>query len=529
METVAKTISESKSLTIPLEAIEASATNRTFRKASEMSDDALKELAGSINQYGVIQPIVVRPHPEKDGMYLLICGERRFRASLLAGKTEIPAHIKDVSDEVALEMQAIENIERENIHPLNEAKGYRIMLENNNNLTAAELAQRFSKSETYILQRLKLNDLVKEFKKDFYEDKILLGHAVALARLTPADQRETRDEMTGNNGSFGSVKDLQEFIDSRITNSLSAAPFDKEDAMLLPKAGACLACAKRSGASPLLFAEIKEKDKCFDRACFFTKCEKFILNKTRELIETQPDIVFLRDYNDPADAVATVLADHKIKPLKEYEDFYQHNAGGEKAQKLKGFWITGNKAGQLATVHLKKEAKHAPVTEKEGRKQQVEKIKVRMTRSKELDQEKVYAKILEALHKHPSQKKTFEKKLMPVEEVMLWYIVIDKAGFHLKGELHKYLGLSKETPEKMFAALSELKPEEKAFILRKVMLDQYGGNYPASTYGHIIYKIATAYGDIDIAAFEKEQKEICTKREERAKGKIKELQGSKKE
>ncbi len=523
METISEK-TETKTINLPLESIEASTTNRIFRRPSEISDEALSELAASIMQYGVIQAILVRPHPEKENTYQLVCGERRYRASLLAGKTQIPAQVREVTDEEALEIQAIENIERENIHPLNEAKGYRIMLENNKNISTSELARRFSKSETYILQRLKLNDLVREFKKDFYEDKILLGHALVLARLTPADQREAREQMTSRNGSFATVMDLQEFIDSNIMNNLSSAPFDKEDATLYPKAGACLACPKRSGASPLLFAEIKEKDKCFDRACFFTKCGKFLVAKTRELVETQPDIVFLADYNQPLEKVAEILAEHKLKPIREYEDFYQHSTGGSK---VKGFWISGPKAGQLMTVHLKKEVKTAPMSEKENRKQQVEKIKFRMTRGKELDREKVYAKILEAMHKHPSQKKDFSKKLMPVEEAMLWYIIFDKAGFRLRGELLKFIGASKDTPEKMFAALTGLNAEQKAFVLRRVMLDQYGGNYPESEYGFIIHKIAAAYGDIDIAGFEKEQNEICVKREERAKGKIKDLQAAK--
>jgi ParB/RepB/Spo0J family partition protein len=512
---------ERKTVNLALEAIETSATNGVFRRPSEVTDDALRELAASIQQYGVIHAILVRPHPEKADLYQLICGERRYRASLLAGKTSIPAQVAEVSDETAIGMQAIENIERVDIHALNECKGYRVMLENNSNLTTADLAQRFAKSETYILQRLKLNDLVREFKKDFYEDRINLGHAIILARLTPADQRETRERLMRRSEELGTVKDLQEFVDSNIMNSLSSAPFDKADATLIPKAGACLTCPKRSGASPLLFAEIKDKDTCADRGCFFTKCRKFLAKKTRDLIDTQPDVVFLTDYSQPEDEILDMLAEHKLLPLREHSDFYKGDIGGAK---VKGLWISGPRAGHLDTVFLPKQSKATPKNEKEARKEQVEKIRFRMARGKELDREKVYGRILDTLHKHPSQKKGFDKKLLPDEEVLLWYIVFDKAGFNASGELARFLGVSdKRDPEKVYDALKNLKPEGKAFLLRKIMMDQYGGNYPDSPYGHIIYKVAKAYGDIDIAGFEKEQTEICAKREERAKSRIRDL------
>lgn len=273
----------------------------------------------------------------------------------------------------------------------------------------------------------------------------------------------------------------------------------------------------------MLFAEIKEKDKCFDRACFFTKCHKHLLNRTREIVETKPEVVFLTGYNSPDEEVTTILTENKIKPLSEYSDFSQHKTEGSK---VKGLWISGSKAGHLVTVFLKKEEAIKVNDVKENAQLQIEKIKQRMARGKELDREKVYAKILESLQQHPSQKKGFDKKLMPDEEVMLWFIIYDKAGYQLKNECSR-LGFSRNNHEKFYERLSKLKPEEKAFLLRRVMLDQYGGKYPDTVQGIIIYRIASAYRDIDIQSFETEQAEVCQKRETRAKGRIKELQSSK--
>ena len=508
---------------INLDAIIVSTTNEMFRRPHELTNEALQELANSIIQFGVIQPILVRPNPKIPGGYILICGERRFRASLLAGKTDIPAYLKNVNEEVALVLQITENMQREDVHALNEAKGYKIIFEDDKNLTTAELALKFGKSETYILLRLKLNDLVREAKKDFYANKMSLGHALIFARLTPQDQRSIL-ERVGYREGYGTVSELQEFVERNIVNSLKAALFDKNDTDLYKKAGACINCAKRSGASPLLFPEIKEKDKCFDRTCFFIKCQKFLVNRTKETIETQPDVVFLVDYSQPAEEVIQILSEHKIKPLKEYNDFSDHNNGGKK---VKGLWISGDKAGHIVTVFLTKQAKDAAANVADSPKEMIEKIQQRITRGKELDREKVYAKILESLKKHPTQKKEHPKKLITDEEVMLWYIVLDKAGYQLKGELRKFIGLTKESPEKLYDILKKMKAEDKAYILRRVMMDQYGGNYPESDHGFIIQRIAAAYGDIEISSFEKEQNEVREKRELRAKEKIKELQKSK--
>ncbi|HRE68674.1 MAG TPA: ParB/RepB/Spo0J family partition protein [Cyclobacteriaceae bacterium] len=509
---------------ISLEVIALNSTNEMFRPKSDLTEDALKDLADSIKQFGVIQPIVVRPS-RKNEFFILICGERRYRASQLAGKKTIPAMIRDVSEEVALVMQITENMQREDVHPLNEAKGFKMILENDKNMTTAELALKFGKSETYILQRLKLNDLVREARKAFFEERLLLGHAMILARLTPADQRDALEQIAAYNGNYGTVADLQEFVDRQIMANLSKAPFDLKDEALYKKAGSCTACPKRSGASPLLFADIKEKDRCFDKGCFFTKCEKFLVNRTRQAIETEPNLVFLtNNYDHPSEKIAAMLNDHKLKPIIEYNDFSEHNQGGSK---VKGLWISGRKAGQVATVYLKKEVKEA--SGNNNVKVVAAKIQERMVRGRELDGEKVYAKILEGLKAHPTQKKTHEQKMLKEEEVFLWYVIYNKARFSTREILNKALELNLNKSEKFYEALKNLAPEQRAFMLRKVMLDQYGGNYPATDYGFIIRKIAEAYGDIDIKGFEKEQAEIRTKREQRAQERVKHLQKKGKE
>lgn len=509
------------SLLLKLDVIIVSESNKTFRKPQRMTRTALQELIDSIKQVGVVQAITVRPDPLVAGQFIIVSGERRYRASKYAGKTEIPAYIRDVSEEVAEIMQITENIQREKVHELEEAEGYHMILERDATMTTAELARRCGKSETYVLQRLKLNDLVKEARKDFSLDAMSLGHAIIIARLTKEDQRQIVEEFSGRRNGYGTVAELQLHIEHNIVNSLSSAPFDKKDATLYPKAGACVTCPLRSGASPLLFSDIKQKDKCFNRECFFQKCGLHLVRKTREVIETQTDVVFLSGYGKVNEEVNKILTEYKITPLREYDDF---STGEGKGKEVEGLWISGRSAGKTEKVFLKKIVKEAA---DQSPQKMIEKIQDRIDRGKELDEEKVYAKILEAFTAHPSQKKTFSKKMLADEEIMLWYIIYDKASYSISDELARFIGLNKDTPEKLYTALKNLKPEEKAYILRRVIIDQYGGNQPRSSHGYIVKKIAAAYGDINIAAFEKEQSEICSKREVRARERIKDLQAAK--
>jgi ParB/RepB/Spo0J family partition protein len=506
-------------ITILLDAITVSTSNETFRKKRDLSDKALQELADSIKAMGVIQPVMVRPDHAKPDGYILICGERRYHASRIAGRASIPAVVRDVNPETALILQITENMQRENVHALDEAQGYKIILEQEDKTTPALLAVKFGKSETYIVQRLKLNDLVREARKDFYEEKMNIGHATLLARLTPAAQRQAIERLTRYGNGYGAVEDLKKFIDREVMNDLTQAPFDPLDPNLVKKAGSCDVCPKRSGTAPKLFSEIQHKDCCFDQVCFLLKAQKFLINKVREVVETQPDIAFLGTHHEPVEKVLQILAQHEITPLKVHTDFFTEKTGGGK---IKGLWISGAKAGQIETVHLKHDEQQAAI-ERGDVKQVVAKIEHRLARAVELDAEKVYAKILESLKTHPSQKKGHEQKMIKDEEVLLWYIIYDKAGYNVRESIDRVCGLNLNKPEKFYEKLKGLTPEQRAFMLRKVMLDQYGGVHPNTDYAFIIRKIAESYGDIAINAFEKEQQEIRDKREGRAKDRIKQM------
>ena len=228
----------------------------------------LEQLADSIRTVGVQQPIVVR---QIDGQYRLVAGERRWLAAKIAECEAIPAVVRELSDLQVLKIQTIENLQREDIHPLDEAEGYHRLLDQAH-YDAAALAKEVGKSVSYIYQRLKLRELVPEAREALVQGGISAGHAILIARLQPGAQQQALEVALGS-GKPPSVQELDYYIQGEILHDLGRAAFKKDDSDLVPAAGACTACAKRTGYIPDLFPEIQKADKCMDGDCYEAKLD----------------------------------------------------------------------------------------------------------------------------------------------------------------------------------------------------------------------------------------------------------------
>jgi ParB family chromosome partitioning protein len=148
----------------------------------------LQELADSIRENGIAQPPTVRPHANGAGTkYQLVIGERRWRASRLAGEVEMPCIVREMDDGMVLEIMTIENLQRDDLHELEEAEGYATLMKVTG-ATPEEIAGKIGKSKEYVYGRLKLLDLIPESREIFVAGEITAGHAVILARLTREDQ-----------------------------------------------------------------------------------------------------------------------------------------------------------------------------------------------------------------------------------------------------------------------------------------------------------------------------------------------------
>ena len=187
-----------------------------FQPREMFDDEALKELSQSIKEHGVIQPIIVRKVGDK---YEIIAGERRYRASQLAGKQTIPALVRDIDDKEAAKIALLENLQRSNLTPIEEAKTYQTILKLDN-ITQDELAQNLGKSQSTIANKLRLLTLDEEVQTALLNSQISERHARSLLGLDNEKQRELLNKIINEKLT---VKGLDEEI-MRMTGKLPEQP-----------------------------------------------------------------------------------------------------------------------------------------------------------------------------------------------------------------------------------------------------------------------------------------------------------------
>ena len=270
---------------LAIDTIHESTTNprRTFDEAK------LYELAESIKQHGLIQPITVRPN---NTGFEIVAGARRFRASQLAEVFSIPARIVDIDDAQALEWQLVENSQRVDVHPYEEAQGFQRLLDIPGYDVAA-LVEKSGKSASHIYARLSLLQLIPTVAEAFTQERITASHANLLARL-PQEAQATayeqcwRKDWQDKEPHLLPAKHLTAWIQANLYLSLADAPFDREDPTLNPTAGACVTCPRRSGFNTSLFHDV-QGDQCLDAPCYQAKITAHI---DRE-ITARPQLVQL--------------------------------------------------------------------------------------------------------------------------------------------------------------------------------------------------------------------------------------------
>src|SRR5580698_5390550 len=264
---------------LPLAVLTESRTNP--RRIFE--DNALKELAESIRTQGVLSPLLVRPLNELG--FEIVAGARRYRAAQMAEVPTVPVRIVNLTDAETLEAQLVENLMRRDVHPMEEASGFRALLDlDEPKYSIEQISARTGKSPAYVAARLKLTELTPVVVEAFYREEIGVGHALLLAKLQSDQQEQALGACFKEDWSNGGqkakrillpVRSLQFWIESNILLILKLAPFDKRDAQLVPAAGSCVDCPKRTGHNKLLFADVRQ-DACTDPNCYHAKVDAHV-------------------------------------------------------------------------------------------------------------------------------------------------------------------------------------------------------------------------------------------------------------
>lgn len=196
-----------------------------YQPRTHMDQASLESLADSIRAQGIMQPIVVRL--VADGKYEIIAGERRWRASQLAGLKEVPVIIKEIADDVALAMALIENIQRENLNPIEEANGIQRLIDEFN-MTHETAAQAVGRSRSAVTNLLRLQNLHAVVQEMLAQSKLDMGHARALLTLDGAKQIAAAEEIVQNQLSVRSAEQLVKKLSSASTSHIKASVKDRD-------------------------------------------------------------------------------------------------------------------------------------------------------------------------------------------------------------------------------------------------------------------------------------------------------------
>jgi len=272
-----------------------------FNPRKHFDEMSLNELAGSIRQQGVLQAIGVRPITDTD-RYEIVFGERRYRASLMAGLEEIPAIILEISDEAAEEMAVTENLQRKDVTPIEESNAYQKLIESGRH-NVETLAVLFGKNESYIRTRLKFTALLPEIAALLETEEISISIASEICRYSEDIQREIyekhlKEDIMYNSWRGLKAADVAKRIEQNFTTNLRHYQFDKT---------LCASCPYNTNNLSLFHDG--SCGNCANRTCLEEMNTSFLVEKALQIMEQQPTVSLCRNtYNCNEAAVERLIA-----------------------------------------------------------------------------------------------------------------------------------------------------------------------------------------------------------------------------
>lgn len=259
-----------------------------YNPRKNFDEKSLAELADSIRQQGVLQAIGVRPIAEN--RFEIVFGERRYRASQIAGLEEIPAVILDISDETAEEMAVTENLQRKDVTPIEEANAYQKLIESGRH-DVQSLAVQFGKNESYIRTRLKFVSLIPEIAQLLEQDELTISVATEICRYREDIQHDIYEKHLKEGVLYNSwrgmkASEVAKNIERSYTTDLKRYFFDKT---------VCLSCPHNTN-NMMLFCEEGSCGNCANRKCLEEMNASYLAEKAVQLMEQRPLALLCRDF-----------------------------------------------------------------------------------------------------------------------------------------------------------------------------------------------------------------------------------------
>jgi len=266
----------------------------SFNPHKYRTEEDLQELTKSIVNFGIIQPVTLR---KKGELYEIVCGERRYRATVQAELSTIPAIIKEYSDEEAMEICILENLQRRDINPIEEAVSFGKLMEVRK-YSIDDLVKQFGKTDKYIRSRLQLRNLIDEIANLLVREEITLATALELARFCPEIQKHVYENHLSENSPYPwknlSAKEFRKMLENGYSADLSTYEFDKSD---------CQKCPSNSARFDL-FAD-GNNGHCQNMECLRYKQGEYIAWETNKMLaeKTNVAICFAPDSHTSVEAL----------------------------------------------------------------------------------------------------------------------------------------------------------------------------------------------------------------------------------
>jgi ParB family chromosome partitioning protein len=543
--------------------------NQPRKTFNEMS---MEELVASARVWGIMQSLSLRKKGDK---YMIIHGERRWRAAKETDLPDVPALIFDVTDEEALAMQLIENLQREDVPVMEQAAKFRQMAEQCH-LNAAEIAAAVGKTEYFVRQQIKLTDLNPKWQAILTKEGISVKIALQIAVFPANVQKLIYENMVNKEDENAEhpVININSYIISKYSGLLSQAVFDTTDSTLDTKIGSCLTCPFNSACYSLFPGEDKQPQ-CNNIACFNNKTSIHIKKEFQKAKE-DPAIVFVfESYSGIPDEVKTLKEEglqlfklgysddctEIVVPVKQTPEQYQewakrhgmkkgeikqgyakavkkyeadksaydkHVASGRYKKAFIVYDYSDKSTGKYTYVQInEKKNKNAQANQQKiasgkGTLDDINQEKTRLqewsTRKKQLDAQKIHEKIVTTLRESTNFNGSLPKAPSRVDSSMLLLLLFDNISHTVRSKIEKIVkfpSFTTTTADKFLKTLETLPKQQVSFVLHQVFLDKYGSFLAGSKEAFMVRKMAESLGIVPITTFEKEQKAEADKRDQR--------------
>ena len=264
----------------------------------------LQELADSIRENGLVQPITIRKTDREDGKYEIVCGERRYRAFLLLGENTIPSVVKKIDDKRAFAIMVIENLQRKDIDPMEEAWALK-KLYDEKTMTVAEMAKVLGKSTSFVMGRIKLSNIIPEFVQMMRDGTLYLVHLLEICLLPTEEQKIlynscfTPECVERWNFKILKLELMREWINTHVMNHLDNVNFDLADESF-ENSPSCETCPFNTKNNAETFKDCN-RPRCMKRDCFVAKVREGVL---REAMTCGLPLVYAGSQEDNAEIIA---------------------------------------------------------------------------------------------------------------------------------------------------------------------------------------------------------------------------------